>query len=153
MRYNLGHRRVWYKVSNVLEQHSGFIFTGVIRWMQTEFSVPTNQISQSHNVENWSFLSSWKILFTFETGRVGVSTGGSAVFILHSSVNYHQVANCNHKPSTGTNITDIDSNAVDARFHGNARLEVVICARNSRERIFVCRHLPCCGECWQFDAV
>jgi len=75
-------------------------------------------------------------------------TGDSTTIVMqNSSVNCHQVANCNHKPSTGVNDSDIDSNAVDVHFHGNARLEVVICARDSGERIFVYRHLPCCGEC------
>jgi hypothetical protein len=49
--------------------------------------------------------------------------GGATVVMLHSSVNCYEVANCNHKPCTGTNVTDIDSNAVDVRFHGNTSLE------------------------------
>lgn len=56
MRYRLGHRIVWYMVLNVLEEHSGFVFTGILRWMQnvqTEISVPT--VSRYHNVENYNF--------------------------------------------------------------------------------------------------
>jgi len=76
---------------NVLEQHSGFIFTCVVRWMQygqTEFSVPTNQISRSHIVKNEFFyvpvrycLRSYRaggVKWGYGIGHRSSCTGGSA---------------------------------------------------------------------------
>jgi len=61
MRSRLGHRIVWYMVMNVLEEHSGSIFTGRRRmeivYPDVKSSVPTNRITSSHNPEYYNFES------------------------------------------------------------------------------------------------
>jgi hypothetical protein len=60
MQSGLGHRVVRYMVTNVFEEHSGSLHR---QWedrgsyVLTETSVPTNQITQSHNSEYCNFES------------------------------------------------------------------------------------------------
>jgi hypothetical protein len=60
MQCGLGHRIVWHKVVNVLEEHSRCIFRGrrkVEVIGPDQIPVPTNHITRSHNSEEYSFQS------------------------------------------------------------------------------------------------
>jgi hypothetical protein len=111
-----------------LMKQSGFIFTGSIFQQQT--SVPTCQITQSHNLEDCNFKVS--VLFSaFPNKGVGVVKGMVLLWgsitnaILLSCITYHLGTCCTHTHQLVMYVTFAGNKVVSVHFHGDSNLYAV----------------------------